>query len=80
MSNYVWNEEMNLICGECHFKDKNPNLCHAVEPPIEKKFIPTDTSSCSFVRESQWQRMTKEKQEEIVKVIEERSNRYYNKK
>lgn len=65
------------ICDECHFRDENPDLCHAVEPPMKKKYIPTDVSSCSFLRESQWQRMPKEKQEEVKRFVEERSKKYY---
>jgi len=68
---------MKVICGECHLKDENPELCHAVEPPMKKTFIPTDTSSCSFVRESYWQRIPKERQDEVNKYIAERSKRYY---
>lgn len=80
MSKYSWEDpKLKLICGECHLKDKNPELCHMVEPPIVKKFIPTDTSSCSFIRESQWQRMPKEKQEDIEKMIKKRSEKYYSK-
>jgi len=69
---------MNKICAECHFRDKNPDLCHAVEPPMKKTIEPTDVSSCSFLRESQWQRMPKEKQEEVVQFIKQRSEKYNN--
>ena len=37
MSEYSWdNPKLQLICGQCHLKDKDPKLCHGVEPPIEK--------------------------------------------
>ena len=78
MSEYSWdNADLKAICGQCHFKDKNPELCHAVEPPMKKKFIPKDISSCSFVRESQWERMPKAEQERIEAYIAERSKKYY---
>jgi len=80
MSDFSWdNEKMKIICGQCHFKDKNPELCHAVEPPMKKQFVPDDISSCSFLRESQWERMPKEKQEEVEKFIKKRSDKYYHK-
>lgn len=78
MSKYSWNNpDLQLICGQCHFKDENPELCHAVEPPMKKKFIPDNVSSCSFVRESHWQRMTKERQNEIIEYVKMRSNKFY---
>lgn len=78
MSDFSWyDENMKRICGECHFKDKTPELCHAVEPPMKKKFVPQNVSSCSFVRESQWQRMPKEKQDEITEFLKQRSEKYY---
>lgn len=80
MSKFSWEDpDMKLICGECHFKDSDPELCHSVEPPLKKPFIPSDTSSCSFVRESYWQRMPKERQDELMEFIEKRSERYYSK-
>ena len=78
MNDFSWNNpDMKKICGECHFKDKNPELCHAVEPPMKKIFIPSDISSCSFIRESQWKRMPKEKRDEIEKYVKTRSEKYY---
>lgn len=80
MSDYSWNNpDLQLICGQCHFKDKDPKLCHCVEPPIKKAFIPKDTGSCSFVRESYWQRMPKEKQDELNEFIKKRSEKYLRK-
>jgi len=78
MIDFTWdNPKMRVICGECHFKDDSPELCHAVEPPMKKTFIPSDVSSCSFVRQSYWERMPKEKQDELNLFIQERSKRYY---
>ncbi len=78
MSEFSWNNiNIKSICGECHFKDKNPELCHAVEPPMKKEFIPDNISSCSFIRESQWQRMPKEKQNEINEYVKMRSKKFY---
>lgn len=78
MSDFSWdNSKMKLICGECHFKDKNPELCHSVEPPIKKTFVPEDTSSCSFIRESYWNRMPKEKQDEVNEYVKKRSEKFY---
>ena len=75
---FSWDDpNMKKICGECHFKDKNPELCHAVEPPMKKPFVPTDISSCSFLRESQWQRMPKEKQDEVNEYVAERSKKHH---
>lgn len=75
-----WNDpDMKLTCGQCLFKDKDPELCHAVEPPIKKQFVPKDTSSCAFVRESYFDRATKERQEEIRNDVSIRSKRYYSK-
>ena len=54
-------------------------LCHGVKPPIKKTFIPNDVSSCSFIRESYWERIPKEKQDEIDDFIKKRSERYYKK-
>lgn len=68
---------MNKICAECHFRDENPDLCHAVEPPMTKTVEPKDVSSCSFLRESQWQRMPKEKQEEVKQFVKKRSEKHY---
>ena len=80
MNDYSWdNPDLQLICGECHFKDKDPMLCHGVKPPIKKTFIPNDVSSCSFIRESYWERIPKEKQDEIDDFIKKRSERYYKK-
>ena len=80
MIDFSWNNpDIKKICGECHFKDANPELCHAVEPPMKKTFIPLDVSSCSFIRESQWKRMPKEKKNDIKKYVESRSKKYYSK-
>ena len=55
MSEHSWdNPKLQLICGQYHLKDKDSKLCHAVEPPIEKTFIPESTSDCFFIRESYW--------------------------
>ena len=78
MSEYSWdNPKLQLICGQCHLKDKVPKLCHAVEPPIEKTFIPESTSDCFFIRESYWQRIPEEQKEGFKEDIRERSERYY---
>ncbi len=78
MSEYSWdNPKLQLICGQCHLKDKDPKLCHGVEPPIEKTFIPESTSDCFFIRESYWQRIPEEQKEEFKEDIRERSERYY---
>lgn len=80
MNDYSWdNPKLQLICGQCHLKDEDPKLCHAVEPPIVKTFIPTDVNQCSFIRESYWERIPKEKQDEIDDFIKKRSERYYKK-
>lgn len=78
MDKYSWdNPELQIICGECHLKDDDPRLCHCVEPPMEKKFIPTDTDQCSFIRESYWQRVPQEQRDEWTEFIRKRSERYY---
>lgn len=78
MNDFSWNNsKMKAVCGQCHFKDENPELCHAVEPPMKKKIVPDDISSCSFVRESQWLRMPKEKQNEINEYVKKRSEKFY---
>ena len=65
MSRFSWDDKkMKIICGECHYKDKDPDLCHAIEPPIYKPFIPKGTSSCYFLRESYWQRIPEERRKE----------------
>ena len=70
MSGDSWdNPNLQIIFGECHFKDEDPTLCHSVEPPVKKSFVPKDVSSCSFVRESYWKRIPKEKQDEINDFI-----------
>lgn len=79
MSRFEWNEEMNLICGQCIFKDENPGICNCVIPPIKKKFVPQNVSSCYFVRTSQFERMPQDKQEEIMEERKKRSERYYKK-
>ena len=80
MNDFSWkNDDLVMVCGQCHFKDEDPSLCHSVEPPIKKKFVPRDVSSCSFVRESQWERMPPEQQRAIQAFIAERSKRYYSK-
>lgn len=80
MSEYSWdNPKLQLICGQCHLKDKDPKLCHAVEPPIVKTFIPTDVNQCSFIRESYWQRVPQEQRDEWTEFIKKRSNRFYGK-
>jgi hypothetical protein len=81
MSKFSWdNPTMKQICGECYFKDKDPELCHAVEPPMKKPFIPKDTSSCSFLRDSYWQRMSQTQRDDVEALIAERSERYYKKR
>ena len=78
MSEYSWdNPKLQLICGQCHLKDKDPKLCHGVELPIEKTFIPESTSDCFFIRESYWQRIPEEQKEGFKEDIRERSERYY---
>lgn len=52
MSEISWdNPDMKKICGECHFKDADPELCHGIEPPIKKPFVPQNISVC-FLFES----------------------------
>lgn len=80
MINFSWdNEDMKLICGECHYKDEDPTLCHEVEPPIKKTFIPKDTSSCHFLRESYWQRIPEEQRKEFDDYVKKVSKIYYEK-
>ena len=80
MSEYSWdNPKLQLICGQCHLKDKDPKLCHAVEPPMVKKFIPTRVNQCSFIRESYWQRVPQEQRDEWTEFIKKRSKRFYGK-
>ena len=81
MSEFSWDDaDMQEICGQCHFKDADPKLCHAVEPPWVKTFVPQNISSCYFLRESHWQRMPAEKKEEEEYLVIRRSERYYSKK
>ena len=80
MSEHSWdNPKLQLICGQCHLKDKDPKLCHGVEPPIEKTFIPESTSDCFFIRESYWQRVPQEQRDEWTEFIKKRSDRFYGK-
>ena len=83
MSKYSWNDEqLQYLCAKCHLKDDDPDLCHAVEPPLVKTLIPSpemaagDLMGCGFIRESQWQRMPQEYRDRITNEIEERSKRY----
>lgn len=79
MSKYSWQNDNMQICSECHYKDSDPDICHAVEPPIVKQFIPSDVSSCAFIRESYWNRIQKSQKEEIEEDRIKRSKRYYKK-
>lgn len=84
MSRYSWKDEkLQYLCAKCHLKDDDPDLCHAVEPPLVKTSIPSpdmnalDLMGCGFVRESQWQRMPQEQKDRILEEIKERSKHYY---
>lgn len=89
MSKYSWgdktNRQISRNCSRCHYKDKDPDVCHAVEPPLIKddKLMDilnnVDCWACGFVPESEWKRLPKEKKDELNKNVETRSKRYYSK-
>lgn len=80
MSAFTWDNPEMKLCGECIFKDDDPRLCHAVEPPLTKPFIPDGTSSCFFVRKSYWDRIPEKQKAEIIQEVANRSLRYYKSK
>ena len=90
MSKYSWGDETNKQisqnCIRCHFKDKDPDICHAVDPPLTKddelmEILNTvDCWVCGFVPESQWDRIPQEQKDRINKDVKTRSERYYRKR
>lgn len=80
MSEYSWDDaDIKKFCARCHWRDKDPDLCHLVEPPIKKPFIPKN-QDCGFIPESYWQRATKERRDALNESVAERSKKYYSKK
>ena len=74
MSKFSWGDEkMNVFCARCHWRDKNPDLCHATEPPYEKKYIPTKNQDCGFIPDSYWERATQERKDELNEAVKKRS-------
>ncbi len=77
MSDYSW-EDLEL-CSRCHWRDKDPDLCHGVEPPMKKPFIPEGVSDCFFVPDSYWSRIPQEYKDRFNEDVKLRSERYYKK-
>lgn len=45
---------------DCHYKDKNPDLCNFNSPPEEKPGIFNYITGCNrYLKESKWKRMDK---------------------
>jgi len=79
MNKHNWDEEKMNLCRGCHFKDANPDLCHAVEPPMEKKVLPQIPSDCFYIPDSYWERISQEKKDELLEDLGSRSKRYWEK-
>lgn len=78
MSKYSWNDEgMEIFCARCHWRDKDPDLCHAVEPPYVKKYIPTKNMDCGFIPDSYWDRIPQERKDEFNEDVRIRSDKFY---
>lgn len=73
MSNFEW-KDLDM-CARCHWRDKDPDLCHGVEPPMKKPFIPENASDCFFVPDSYWERLPAQKQKELEADVRKRSTK-----
>lgn len=74
MSDYSW-EDLEL-CLRCHWRDKDPDLCHGVEPPMKKPFIPETAGNCFFVPDSYWDRILQEYKDRFNEDVRLRSERH----
>ncbi len=87
MSKYSWNDTTNKqiteLCLRCHWRDKDPDLCHAIEPPIVKLDTIMNgehiTQDCGFIPDSYWDRIPQERKDKFNKDVEERSKLFYKK-
>lgn len=66
MSKYTW-EDME-VCKECHFADKDPDICLAFGKPVGKPCKMNDwNDECGrFVRNSKWDRMPESERNKLL--------------
>ena len=58
-SKFTW-DDMEM-CQVCHYKDENPDICNAYDPPRVKPGGFSFFDSCGrFLRESKYRRMGEE--------------------
>lgn len=78
MSKYSWDDpNLQRVCGHCHFRDNDPDLCHALEPPVEKKNIPSHGRNCAWLPDSYWDRLSDERKKEFNDLVELMSKEVY---
>ena len=89
MSKYSWDDETNRQisrnCIRCHYRDQDPDICHAMDPPIIKDdvflgIVNNDCWSCGFIPDSQWERIPQERKSELEELKRQRSEKYYGKR
>lgn len=73
MSDFEW-KDLDM-CARCHWRDKDPDLCHGVEPPMKKPFIPENAGDCFFVPDSYWERLPVQKRKELEADVRKRSTK-----
>lgn len=67
------------LCHQCHWKDQNQLLCHAVEPPRKIEVAINDSSDCAYIPVSYWNRIPQERKDEYNEAVKGRSKRFYKK-
>lgn len=67
------------ICNNCHWKDKNDNLCHAIEPPIKILYAMDRAGECWYIPYTYWNRISQEHKDRFNEDVRIRSEKYYKK-
>ena len=82
MSVLSWdNKGKKEFCSRCLWRDKDPDICHCIEPPIpDYPYEPKSPSDCYFIPEERWKLRPKEYQDRVMEERAERSKRYWENK
>lgn len=76
-----WDDKKLIdYCSRCHYRDSDPRLCHAVEPPMDKINKEYIGEYCPFIPDTYWDRIPKERKERFEKDVINRSKRFYKNK